>query len=180
NATDTLSGGLCQGFSHPSATRARRRRGCARTRLRRHRLPLPWFRRKRSEEQARDPRAATEVQAVDAPPVARPAVASGRDGDESTTSTARKRRRGTRGGRGRSKKATFAVAASDAPASATATATERKPSERKTRTTQTRRRSAPKRAPLPKAKRELLVSVDAGEKRVAVLEDDRVAEVYLE
>ncbi len=34
--------------------------------------------------------------------------------------------------------------------------------------------------PLPKAKRELLISVDAGEKRVAVLEDDVVAEVYLE
>jgi ribonuclease G len=33
---------------------------------------------------------------------------------------------------------------------------------------------------LPKAKRELLVSVDVGEQRVAVLEDDRAAEVYLE
>jgi ribonuclease G len=33
---------------------------------------------------------------------------------------------------------------------------------------------------LPHAKRELLVSVDVGEQRVAVLEDDRVAEVYLE
>ena len=33
---------------------------------------------------------------------------------------------------------------------------------------------------MPKAKRELLISVDAGEKRVAVLEDDKVAEVYLE
>ncbi|HEY3961184.1 MAG TPA: Rne/Rng family ribonuclease [Gaiellaceae bacterium] len=33
---------------------------------------------------------------------------------------------------------------------------------------------------MPKAKRELLISVDPGEKRVAVLEDDRVAEVYLE
>ena len=43
-----------------------------------------------------------------------------------------------------------------------------------------RRRQPPRRAPLPKAKRELLVSVDAGEKRVAVLEDGRVAEVYLE
>ena len=31
----------------------------------------------------------------------------------------------------------------------------------------------PRRAPLPEAKRELLVSVDVGEKRVAVLEDDR-------
>ena len=38
----------------------------------------------------------------------------------------------------------------------------------------------PKRAPLPKAKRELLVSVDIGEQRVAVLEDGKVAEVYLE
>jgi ribonuclease G len=34
--------------------------------------------------------------------------------------------------------------------------------------------------PLPAAKRELLVSVDAGERRVAVLEDEKVAEVYLE
>ncbi len=33
---------------------------------------------------------------------------------------------------------------------------------------------------MPAAKRELLVSVDAGERRVAVLEDEKVAEVYLE
>jgi ribonuclease G len=33
---------------------------------------------------------------------------------------------------------------------------------------------------LPAAKRELLISVDVGEQRVAVLEDDRVAEAYLE
>ncbi len=38
----------------------------------------------------------------------------------------------------------------------------------------------PRRVPLPAAKRELLVSVDAGERRVAVLEDEKVAEVYLE
>src|SRR5207244_5119594 len=43
-----------------------------------------------------------------------------------------------------------------------------------------RRRVPPRRPPLPAAKRELLVSVDVGEQRVAVLEDDRVAEVYLE
>jgi ribonuclease G len=43
-----------------------------------------------------------------------------------------------------------------------------------------RRRQPPRRAPLPAAKRELLVSVDVGEQRVAVLEDDQVAEVYLE
>ncbi|MDQ3085272.1 MAG: Rne/Rng family ribonuclease, partial [Actinomycetota bacterium] len=34
--------------------------------------------------------------------------------------------------------------------------------------------------PLPAAKRELVISVDIGEQRVAILEDDRVAEVYLE
>ena len=33
---------------------------------------------------------------------------------------------------------------------------------------------------MPAAKRELLISVDVGEQRVAILEDDRVAEVYLE
>ena len=43
-----------------------------------------------------------------------------------------------------------------------------------------RRRVPQKRAPLPKAKRELLISVDVGEQRVAIVEDDRVAEVYLE
>src|SRR5262249_59850307 len=43
-----------------------------------------------------------------------------------------------------------------------------------------RRREPQRRAPLPEAKRELIVSVDVGEQRVAVLEDDQVAEVYLE
>src|SRR5207244_1311831 len=37
-----------------------------------------------------------------------------------------------------------------------------------------------RRAPLPAAKRELLISVDIGEQRVAIVEDERVAEVYLE
>ena len=43
-----------------------------------------------------------------------------------------------------------------------------------------RRRREPPRQALPQAKRELLVSVDVGEQRVAVLEDGKVAEVYLE
>ena len=43
-----------------------------------------------------------------------------------------------------------------------------------------RRRTPTKSAPLPAAKRELVISVDVGEQRVAILEDDRVAEVYLE
>src|SRR5205814_4731189 len=58
---------------------------------------------------------------------------------------------------------------------------ERKPTQRSSRgSSPQRRRTPPRRAPLPAAKRELLVSVDVGEQRVAVLEDDRVAEVYLE
>ena len=52
--------------------------------------------------------------------------------------------------------------------------------KRRERSAPQRRRHRAKRAPLPQAKRELLVSIDAGEHRVAVLEDDRVAEVYLE
>ena len=52
--------------------------------------------------------------------------------------------------------------------------------ERRRSSSPNRRRQSPRRAPLPAAKRELLVSVDVTEKRVAVLEDGRVAEVYLE
>src|SRR4029078_12899269 len=103
---------------------------------------------------------------------------AGDDGAESTTGTApKKRRRGTRGGRNRKKTSTTAASAvAEAP---TKKDSKKKGPERK-RATQPRRRTPPKRAPLPKAKRELVVSVDAGEKRVAVLEDDKVAEVYLE
>ena len=56
---------------------------------------------------------------------------------------------------------------------------ERRPAQRKQRST-TRRRTPPRRPPLPPAKRELLISVDVSEQRVAVLEDDKVAEAYLE
>ena len=107
-----------------------------------------------------------------------------------------KRRRGSRGGRGRSKKTGAAGAATAAvegsaetkaapgkkqPEKKTAKADkpERKPAARSARAA-TRRRVPQRRPPLPPAKRELLVSVDVGEQRVAVLEDDRVAEVYLE
>jgi ribonuclease G len=142
-------------------------------------LPLPWFRRKKSEIEARPERAPEAPEAEDTT-VAAPAAGEPVDGTDSTTS--KKRRRGTRGGRNRKRKtaATTGRPTADAePEEAAAPAEKRKTGERKTPTSQ-RRRSAPKRAPLPKAKRELLISVDAGEKRVAVLEDDRVAEVYLE
>jgi ribonuclease G len=144
-------------------------------------LPLPWFRRKKPDTTAPLQRAPETLEpeslTVDAPAV------DAADDDEptgTTTTQAKKRRRGTRGGRSR-KKSTATTATSVAEKTEQERSSERKPSERKSSSrTQTRRRAAPRRAPLPKAKRELLVSVDAGEKRVAVLEDDRVAEVYLE
>ena len=60
------------------------------------------------------------------------------------------------------------------------TMSQRQERRRSESSSSSRRRQPPRRAPLPAAKRELLVSVDVGEQRVAVLEDDRVAEVYLE
>jgi ribonuclease G len=93
-----------------------------------------------------------------------------------------KRRRGSRGGRGRKKKTEPAatVEAKPAPAKKQQSRPERKQPQRSSRSSTQRRRTPPRRAPLPAAKRELLVSVDVGEQRVAVLEDDKVAEVYLE
>jgi ribonuclease G len=93
-----------------------------------------------------------------------------------------KRRRGSRGGRGRKKKTEPAATAETKadPAKKQQSRPDRKPAQRSSRSSTQRRRTPPRRAPLPAAKRELLVSVDVGEQRVAVLEDDKVAEVYLE
>src|SRR5215213_5181815 len=140
-------------------------------------LPLKWFRRKKTTEQAPQEAAAPErTEAAAAPEPAAP------EGGEATT-PARKRRRGSRGGRSRSgtgtgaaKKPPPTAAADTAPAAAKP---ERRPAERRQRQ-QTRRRAPQRRAPLPAAKRELLISVDVSEQRAAVLEDGKVAEVYLE
>jgi ribonuclease G len=152
-------------------------------------LPLPWFRRKKPEETAPSTAAAENFEA-ESLTVDDPEALEGSDDDGQSTTGPRKRRRGTRGGRNRKKRPADGAATAEAvPAETSAVkpaaksaARERKTTERKPRErpAQSRRRTPPKRAPLPKAKRELLVSVDAGEKRVAVLEDDKVAEVYLE
>jgi ribonuclease G len=161
-------------------------------------LPLSWFRRK-TDRPAAPVTAAAPARPViiQTEPVA-PAP-DGAGGAE-TEAQKRKRRRGSRGGKGRKKPATASAdgaaaetaetaAMTDKPAAAkqpTAEKRERQQPERKQprassgSRSSTRRRQPPKRAPLPAAKRELLVSVDLGEQRVAVLEDDRVAEVYLE
>jgi ribonuclease G len=149
-------------------------------------LPLNWFRRRgagRAEQAPAEQPAAAPVEAPEPTALEAPAGEPGPDGQ----STTKKRRRGSRGGRGR-KKTTVATPPAEAepepekPARAEKPdKPQRKPQARESgRRAQPRARSAPRRAPLPKAKRDLLVSVDPGEKRVAVLEDDVVAEVYLE
>jgi ribonuclease G len=145
---------------------------------------LRWFRRPKPST---DERARTE----DAPPapienVTPPPAEAG-----ATDPNRPKRRRGSRGGRGRKRPAgsgSAANAATQKPASADQTKPEakkdegrpeRRPAQRKQRSS-TRRRTPPRRPPLPPAKRELLISVDVSEQRVAVVEDEKVAEAYLE
>ena len=153
-------------------------------------MPLSWFRRKReSREQA----PATEAAAPQQQPDVTPDLAGPPGGEPTapTDPTRPKRRRGSRGGKGRKKPAAAPTATATAEAAPKARAKpERKPEPKKKeevrsqrrerRASQPRRRVPAKRPPLPPAKRELLVSVDAGEQRVAILEDGRVAEVYLE
>ena len=164
---------------------------------------MRWFRRKQEHTQEQAPVAAAAPAQIEASaPEAAPRPSDGApasDGDAAR----KRRRRGSRGGRNR-KKPTAGTSAEGAAAASAATAkTEKseKPSgERKSSrggggaersqgaerrssrssSRQTRRRVPPRRAPLPEAKRELLVSVDVSEQRVAVLEDGVVAEVYLE
>jgi ribonuclease G len=140
---------------------------------------LRWFRSRKREEQAPIEAAAP----VEAPQSVAPEPAT-EAGEQPSTTTKPRRRRGSRGGRGRSKKTattTEAKAEEKKEQPAKAPRPERKPQRReRERPQQRRRREPPRRAPLPEAKRELLVSVDVGEQRVAVLEDDQVAEVYLE
>jgi ribonuclease G len=139
---------------------------------------LKLFRRKLRQEKA-----PSETAPQPAPPeVTQPPAQAGAQ----PTSTKPRRRRGSRGGRNRRKPASSATAteaATEEPKAAEKKP-DRKPaqqrSQRSQRQQQQRRRQPQRRPPLPKAKRELLVSVDVGEQRVAVIEDGRPAEVYLE
>jgi ribonuclease G len=131
---------------------------------------LRWFRRRRLRDDEPAP-----VEAATPTPAEPVSPQPARQGGEQTKP---RRRRGTRGGRGRSKRP-----ANGAGQAATAAKTEErpaKPERKQARRSSTRRRAPAKRPPLPAAKRELLISVDVGEQRVAVVEDDRVAEAYLE
>jgi ribonuclease G len=144
---------------------------------------LNWFRRKTRQENA--PRET-------APPPAPPAVTqpSATEAGAQSTSTRPRRRRGSRGGRNRRKPAGATAEsatatedkakASDEKAKKQADRKQSQQRSQRSQRPQQRRRQLARRPPLPKAKRELLVSVDVGEQRVAVLEDGRAAEVYLE
>jgi ribonuclease G len=141
---------------------------------------LRWFRRQKppTDERGRTQDAPTPAptDTVTAPPAETGAP---------TDPAKKKRRRGSRGGRGRKRPATGAATEAKPETEPKPVAKkdesrpERRPAQRKQRST-TRRRTPPRRPPLPPAKRELLISVDVSEQRVAVLEDDKVAEAYLE
>jgi ribonuclease G len=139
-------------------------------------LPRRWFRfGKKAEEPAAQDAAAgavpepTEVLKAEPEPTETPGTAK------------KRRRRGSRGGRARKKTAAEGPTAEVEPEQEEKKPQRGRPERRQERKpARGRRRTATRRAPLPAAKRELLISVDVGEQRVAVLEDDRVAEVYLE
>jgi ribonuclease G len=145
---------------------------------------LPWFRfRKKKSSDDQDSTDVSELEARPEPEVNDPAAAAAA---QPTDPTKPKRRRGSRGGRGRKKSGSGATAA--APERKEKKDEAKQPQrrelsqrqERRRDQASRRRREPQRRAPLPAAKRELIVSVDVGERDVAVLEDGRVAEVYLE
>jgi ribonuclease G len=144
---------------------------------------LRWFRRKPSERSEPALERAEPTSTVESPA----ADAAAPTSTPTSSTAARRRRRGSRGGRGRRKPGERSERPTEEraekPDKPTAkaektTKPERKPRERPAR--QTRRRTATPRALPPPAKRELVISVDVAEQRVAILEDDKVAEVYLE
>ncbi len=148
---------------------------------------LKWFRKKaRSADDSPPEGGPAEQPAADDSP-----AAAEQDADAAAKP---RRRRGSRGGRGRKKTGAGAQAAA-----ATESKPERKPREPrsgrggrdgkdakddakpKRRRASTRRASAGgSRAALAGVKKEIVVSVDVGETRVAIVEDGKVSEVYLE
>ncbi len=146
---------------------------------------MRWFRRK-PQEHPQPAQERTEPTSTVGPP----AATSAADTSTSTSTAARRRRRGSRGGRNRRKPSDRTEAAEAKPEKpdTEGRAEKQKPEktarpERKSRerpARQSRRRQATPRALQPPAKRDLVISVDVAEQRVAILEDDKVAEVYLE
>ncbi len=153
-------------------------------------MPLPWFRRRAQRSETESTRETVPEQHESARPerpVAEQDGAAAAGSSSSQAAAKRRRRRGSRGGKGRKRPTTAQgateTAAAEKPAPAAEKETAARParqSKRSRRSEPSRRRQQTKRQPLPEAKRELLVSVNVTEQRVAILEDDRLAEVYLE
>ena len=137
---------------------------------------MRWFRRKPAERTIEPaPEQAGQPDTVETP-------AADAANDTPTSAATRRRRRGSRGGRNRRKPGDRAARTEEKDQPEKAQKAEKKPERkpREARSRQTRRRTATARALPPPAKRDLVISVDVAEQRVAILEDDRVAEVYLE
>ena len=161
-------------------------------------MALRWFRFGKQQEEDAAPQSAAPEE--EAPPEAlqvEQEATEPTDEQSSSTGPKKRRRRGSRGGKGRRKPVSAPTNDPDADsddepegsptvaakAPATRSRQAGKPDakpDRKSSRSGNRRRTPTKRAPLPAAKRELVISVDVGEQRVAILEDERVAEVYLE
>jgi ribonuclease G len=135
-----------------------------------------FFRKKESTEEAAPGEAAAPEALEEASPS---------EGEAQADKPKPRRRRGTRGGRGRTKKKVEATAEGSAKTEAKAEPKPRQPRQKKAKAGEEpakprRRRTPPaKRSDLPKVKKEIFVSVEVTEQRVAVLEDDVVVEVYL-
>ena len=143
---------------------------------------MPWFRRKKREEGA-PAEAAPEARAVleETPPPQQDPASAAED------KPARKRR--SRGGRGRKKtpvegEAGQVAAVEEKPPAKPRRAREsEKPATRarkKPDDTRRRRKTPTKRIDIPDVEKEIYVSVEVGEQRVAILEEGKAAEVYLE
>jgi ribonuclease G len=139
-----------------------------------------FFRKKTRTEEAAPSEAATPEALEEASP-------SRADGQADRPKP--RRRRGTRGGRGRGGKKKVEAAAesgekADSKGEAKAEPKQRqsrqkKPKDGEEAKPRRKRTQTAKRSELPKVKKEILVSVEVTEQRVAVLEDDVVVEVYL-
>ena len=129
---------------------------------------MRWFRKHERSENEAPPEAAA--------PEAPEQEQKGPEGPEQKP----RRRRGTRGGRGRKKKTETAAGTAVAEKSKTAEPRSKAEEPRPRRKRAPARKPAAPRPPAPQVDKEILVSVDVGEQRVAVLEDGIVSEVYLE
>ena len=168
-----------------------------------------WFRRTLLREAQAAEKAPAPDAREEGPETEGPETKEAPPEPESSDAPAKPRRRGSRGGSGRTKTDAAVIAedaappetpkrARSAPAKAatakgrkTADAPAKEPAARKATAAKPaaakadgpkrrRRGETPRRSSLPALRKQMLISIDVGEQRVAVLEDDQVVEVYLE